>query len=395
MPPRILFVADDPLTTSFGHGQRLIAIRNGLASIGDLTSVLITWSDDKHIDGGYDAVVRTPRPRGVEKLTRWLRSDLPQNAIFRDPSELRDEIAGHLEDSYDLIWFNRLRTHVIANGLAAGPTIVDYDDLYDRYIESAKHDPYFTASWRQRLADVALSRVDAKRWSVLQRTHAAMVDRVVLCSPEDVDHLGCSNAVAIGNGCLEPESLEIRHDNQPPTLLFVGPLDYSPNLAAARLLAREVLPLVRNTIPDAQLRLIGRSPVCADDLVALPGVSAPGFVEDLADEYHNATVAMTPLRSGAGSCIKTIEAMAHGVPQVSTPFGVRGFEVQHGVHVLIGDTGEELAEHVMRIISDAGLARRLSDESRRWFLANGTWNNVSGQVADLARGLLEDRPAQS
>ena len=82
--------------------------------------------------------------------------------------------------------------------------------------------------------------------------------------------------------------------------------------------------------------------------------------------YSNASVALAPIRAGGGTRIKILEAMAHGVPVVSTVLGAEGLEVTPGENILLADDASGFAECVLRLVGDAGLARAIGLGGRRF-----------------------------
>jgi glycosyltransferase involved in cell wall biosynthesis len=126
---------------------------------------------------------------------------------------------------------------------------------------------------------------------------------------------------------------------EPLRLLFVGSLNYEPNAQGLEWFAREVAPRVRERV-EIEVEVVGpgrRGP-------ELPGVTYLGRVDDVGSAYTRAHAAVVPLRAGAGSRLKVVEALARGVPLVSTSLGVEGYDVADGEHALIADDPEGLAE---------------------------------------------------
>jgi glycosyltransferase involved in cell wall biosynthesis len=135
-------------------------------------------------------------------------------------------------------------------------------------------------------------------------------------------------------------------------LVFVGSMDYYPNAEAAISFSRDVWPLIRGRIPETRLLLVGANP--GPDVLALsglPGVTVTGTVPDVRPYYSKALAAIVPLRTGGGTRLKILEAMAAGVPVVSTPLGAEGLEVTPGKDILIADPddGEAWAGHLQRL----------------------------------------------
>jgi glycosyltransferase involved in cell wall biosynthesis len=200
-----------------------------------------------------------------------------------------------------------------------------------------------------------------------------LVDKVWVCSEQDRDRLrglsgGRAIADVIPNGVprfdLIPEQLtdqpEMPHGQ--PTLLFVGHLNYPPNLEAARRLATRILPLLQAKLGGARLIIAGRSPHRSlADVAALPDVELIANPDDLSELYRRAHLAIVPLVSGGGTRLKILEAMAWGLPVVATRLAAEGLGLVDGVDIDFAETDDELATRAATLCADPGWlqARRL------------------------------------
>ncbi len=114
----------------------------------------------------------------------------------------------------------------------------------------------------------------------------------------------------------------------PPALVFVAHFKRPVNDDAALWFLREVWPSVERAVPGVRLRLVGAdaSDTLSAEAARWPSVTLTGFVDDRGAEYRAAALAVVPLRRGAGVKFKTIEALLHGAPVVTTPVGAEGVE---------------------------------------------------------------------
>lgn len=156
--------------------------------------------------------------------------------------------------------------------------------------------------------------------------------------------------------------------NQDLSLLFVGNLSYQPNIDAACNLVQDVLPRLQQMLGEpATVTLVG--PIGPDGIVTSlgcrPGVRVTGFVPDLEIYYSNADVVVAPLTAGSGTRIKLLEALARGLPVVTSSAGAAGLDVHDGVHLLVANSPGETARAVLRLAHDHALGERLGGEARR------------------------------
>ena len=174
--------------------------------------------------------------------------------------------------------------------------------------------------------------------------------------------------------------------------VYVGHFGYRPNVLAATELAREVLPALRAEVPEASLALVGRDAGPEVRRLAGPGLTrAPERCPICCRTCVPRAARSSPLRAGAGTRLKVLEAMAAGVPVISTPFGVDGVDVRDGEHVLLAETPRELAAAAARVARDDALCRRLAERARRLVEERYDWRAATAPLVAL-RERLGARP---
>ncbi len=156
------------------------------------------------------------------------------------------------------------------------------------------------------------------------------------------------------------------------TLIFVGNFAYAPNQDAARLLTAQVLPAVREKLPEARLQLVGANPPDWMRALANEHIEVTGRVADVAPYLSGAAVFVCPLRIGAGLKNKVLEALAVGTPVAATQLSVDGIAVVHEESAWIAPV-DQLAEAVIRLLGDEALGAKLSQKGRQLIEAGYTW----------------------
>lgn len=206
------------------------------------------------------------------------------------------------------------------------------------------------------------------QWQKLKRYEAwacRHVDAVAAVSDKDAAALqrivpGLEVAVVPNGVDIEAYSIFSGGVLGPQSLVFTGKMDFRPNVDAAVWFAQRVLPLVRQDIPDAQFYVVGQRPhPRLDSLREQPGVVITGWVPDARPYIGSAGVYVIPLRSGGGTRLKVLEAMAMCRPIVSTSMGCDGFPVVSGREVLLADDPQAFARCVIELLFDADRRRTL------------------------------------
>jgi glycosyltransferase involved in cell wall biosynthesis len=159
-----------------------------------------------------------------------------------------------------------------------------------------------------------------------------------------------------------------------PRALFVANFSYEPNRNALRFLLAEVMPLVWEQLPEAHLTLVGgglRDALDSEGLtgsVSDPRIEALGFVEDLVDAYGRARCAVVPLLQGGGTPLKLLEALAYGLPTVTTPRAGHALGLRDGVDCLFADGARPFADALVSVLRNGmpqlGAAARAVAEER-------------------------------
>jgi len=170
--------------------------------------------------------------------------------------------------------------------------------------------------------------------------------------------------------------------------VFVASMDYHANSDAAVGFARAVWPGVHERRPDLVFTIVGRDPTPeVRQLAMLPGVEVTGTVEDVRPYYREALAAIIPLRVGGGSRLKILEAMAAGVPVVSTTLGAEGLYVQDNQNIVIADTNQELSETIIALTDDGEQQKRLSAGGRALVSARYDWSRLGDSLLETYQSL--------
>lgn len=144
-------------------------------------------------------------------------------------------------------------------------------------------------------------------------------------------------------------------------ILHIGTMFWPPNVDGLQWFLKEIYPLIVSRKPGIIFDVVGARP--PKELLELarqyPGVNIVGYVEDPSDYYRNTGVMIVPLRAGGGMRVKILNAMAQGLPVVSTTLGCEGIKVENRVHCIIADTPIDFANAVIEILNNPDFAESL------------------------------------
>jgi glycosyltransferase involved in cell wall biosynthesis len=301
-------------------------------------------------------------------------------------------------------------------------------------IHAAHHRPLVICDWHNIESDLmrqygrrvasALRRAYAQRTanqiSVLERDMAQSVDCNLMVSTPDLDRLRAfapnAPAFVIENGVdvshfadeeieraykkwrerkLQENGSKVKATHEPSQrnrILFVGSMDYHANVEGIVNFARTTWPNLFKLLPDMRLTIAGRNPAAeVRQLTDMPSVEVTGTVEDMRPFYREALVSIVPLNVGGGSRLKICEAMAAGVPVISTRRGAEGIEVTDHENILLAETGDEFCRTVWDIAADPNRRQELADAGRALVREKYDWAGLGDTLAGLYDELLRNR----
>lgn len=299
-------------------------------------------------DTHFSLLARLADPAArVAAFRSYGRSSLAAHLSVPVLTELRSIVG---QGGYDLVHVGRSYLADVLSVASGTRATMDLDeDEWTSYREVAatlRDDDPAGAAWAGE---------EAAAMSSLIGRSASGVIRHFISSARDAEWMGrrlpdlalevIENAVAL------PDRQDRRDDGG--TLMFLGSFGYAPNVDAAGWLVRDIWPIIRARAErPIRLVLVGRDSGGLADLAAHPGVELRGEVEDVADAYATATLVVAPLRAGAGTRLKLLEAAAYRVPIVTTSLGTRGLSLASGRDVLVADDAGGFAGAVLDALQD-------------------------------------------
>ena len=169
-------------------------------------------------------------------------------------------------------------------------------------------------------------------------------------------------------------------------ILSPGALTYSANYDAAVFFSEQVFPLIKRKTPEARFVITGgTNGVDLAPFQDVEGLTLTGYLDDVRPEVASSAVVVVPARIGGGTRLKILEAMALGVPVVATTFGAMGLDGVNGEHLFITDDPTEFAEHVLLLMEDLDLRRRMTSAARSFVSERFGWDSISARL----NGILE------
>jgi sugar transferase (PEP-CTERM/EpsH1 system associated) len=324
-------------------------------------------------------------PRALFNCLIAVPTPIPLRVAYcRSPAMKRklDELLRN--QTFDLIYVKRKRMGQYAQHLTTPPRVLDLTDAVALY-------------YKRSLKTVAWTRypIHLEEYLKIRRYEpmlAGYFDRTVACSRVDADYLEQQAGRPIANLRVIPNVVDTdfyRSDGPPPAvrepvLLFSGLMDKHVNVDAAMYLANDIFPAIRKRRPDACLYIVGPRPAPqVRALEQVPGVTVTGYVDDLRDYIAKASVVLCPVRVGAGTRNKILQAMSMQRPVVSTPLGAEGLDYEPGRDLMIAQDAVTFGEHTLRLLDDSELSSALAERGRRLVARQYSVDVQAALLADL------------
>jgi len=365
---KILFLANRvPFPPYRGDKLKIFNLAKRLKDRHELH--LLTFAQTKE-DLGYKTelekiftqvhLVYLPKWKSAINCLPGLWDATPFQVLYFKSDELQHKLDELLKSkNYDAVHVQHLRMSPYLSQRKDISRILDLPDAFSLYWERRK-------LVKRGLAVKLFENIEQHR--VLKYEQVLKeYDLSLVCSVEDLDYLArthkASNLRLLPNG-VDLETFAPRgHDyTHSKTILFTGNMDYAPNVDAVNYFAETILRIIRSKIADVKFVIAGQKPVQKVTALANEYITVTGFVKDLAATYNSASVVVAPLRFGAGTQNKVLEAMAMGVPVVCSHIGFGGLGIKSGEGAIMQTDPVAFANSVIELLESEALRRRVGQE---------------------------------
>jgi len=339
--------------------------------------------------------VVVPERSGLAEVSRFGRSivaRVPYAFYYRHRHAPMTNIARRCrkEASSEIIWLDHIDSFQYFQPNEPGDEnckyVLDMHNCYTSILERLAIDQ--RSIWKK-----ALYRFEAGRMARLESLAVRSVDGVVAVSDLEAEHfrkLGARRVWTAPNGVDYPafSTLQRTVDYDRPNIVFVGSMDWQPNIDSVEYLARMVLPEVRSQLPEATLSIVGKSPTAqVQELGKLPGVTVTGTVPSIQPYMQKAAVQAIPMDSGGGTRLKVLESFASGVPVVSTPVGIEGVDAVHGEHAWICEKSQ-MANAIVELCRNPNRLDGLAEKAKNLASEKYDWKSIGDRCFDTLLSLI-------
>jgi len=234
-------------------------------------------------------------------------------------------------------------------------------------------------------------------WILMERWEAKFAKNFDLCvtmSDHEKRILESKNpklkVAVIPNG-VDVENLQpLRVNLATNNLLYIGKMDYQPNIDAVLYFIQKIFPFIKMQIKDVKFVIVGSNP--AKEIKQLErnkDIIVTGYVNNVRPFYEQSTVSVVPLRAGGGTRLKILESMAFTRPVISTSIGCEGLDVCHNENIIISDKPEEFAGKTIELLQNTNLREKISKNARTLVEHNYSWKSIAKKQIQLYEKLIK------
>lgn len=303
---------------------------------------------------------------------------LPVQVLYFQSAAMQKALDQLLQQhTYDAIHVQHLRMAPYLSGRKDVPRILDLPDAFSLYWERRRE-------MKKNPLLKAFERLEQKRVLAYEPV-MKQYDLSLACSTEDVAYLRekhhATNLELLPNGVDLDTFKACNHDySHNHTLLFTGNMDYAPNVDAVIYFTQEIFPLIQARYPYVRFVIAGQRPVDKVKELASAHIQVTGFIENLAATYNEASVVVAPLRFGAGTQNKVLEAMAMGVPVVCSHIGFNGLGISNGEGAFMETNPASFAARVVELLDNATLRANTGKKGMEVISGKFSWDRIAQQL---------------
>jgi glycosyltransferase involved in cell wall biosynthesis len=240
-----------------------------------------------------------------------------------------------------------------------------------------------------------LYRIEASRLKNYEVEIMRSFDLTVLVSAIDRDFLdrgAVADDILVCPIGVELKSFPFNYSPDSRTIVFIGNLTSHQNLDAASFFAGAILPLIRERIPDARFKVVGRiEPRARQALERHAGVMVTGAVDSVPAAVRGASAGVCPIRFGAGMQTKLLEYMALGIPAVTSPIGLEGLRATPNRHILLAASPQQWVDHICCLLKDRERGRTMACAARALVEQHYSWTATLAPLCAAVESRLEGR----
>lgn len=385
---KILFVANRvPYPPFRGDKLKIYNLAKRLSIHHEI--YLITFAESKEDYNYGEELGKLFKQVHIISLPKWqsylncliaIFSNIPFQVAYFKSRKMNRLVHDFLsKNKIDVIHTQHLRMAQFTSDIQM-PKILDLPDAFSLY-------------WKRRIENQQnpikcfFEKIEYKRLYKFEGEIVKKFNLGLVCSREDLNYMkqehGSENIDLLRNGVDLDTFKSDGHDYyNNSTLLFTGNMDYAPNVDAVGYFIKDIFPIIASKFPNIKFIIAGQRPVKQVLYLKASNIEITGFIPDLKVMYQQAAIVVSPLRFGAGTQNKVLEAMAMGIPVVSGNIGFEGLEIKNGEGVFLEINSNGFSNKVIELLQSESLRQQTGTKGNLVAKEKFSWDIIALQLED-------------
>ena len=280
----------------------------------------------------------------------------------------------------DHVYCQLLRTAEFGAHLPA-PKTIDYQDVFSYGVKRRVERSSF---WMKPVLKLEYKRLVAYE----EKMFLAFDNKTIISYPDrNLMQVTEKDKIAVIPNGVDYDFFKPRESAKQYDLVFTGNMSYPPNVDAAGFLAHNIMPLVWKKLPETTVLLAGAKPSAKVKSLESGKVKVSGWLDDIRDAYSAAKVFIAPMRIGTGLQNKLLEAMAMKIPAITTPLANDALRAAHEKEILIGNSAQELAGHIVRLLTDNKFAGDIAEKGYSFVHKHYSWDEATERLEEIMKSI--------
>ncbi len=307
-------------------------------------------------------------------------SGKPLQAGYFYSGKIKNEIMDIIRKSKpDHIYCQLVRTAEYAREIDGIPKTIDYQDAFSKGVERRfKTDPVYY---------LPLLKLEYSRLLRYERDVFELFENKTIISEQDrdlIDHPEKNKIQIVRNGVdldfYKPIAAEKKYE-----LLFIGNMNYQPNVSAVNYIASEIMPLLENEFPNIKFMIAGANPAKSVLKLQSENIEVTGWVDDIRKCYAESGIFLAPMQIGIGLQNKLLQAMAMEIPCISSALANNALGAVDGKEILIGKTPADYAKLINYLLCNKDFAAEIARKGREFVENNYNWDALTESLDNMFR----------
>lgn len=277
----------------------------------------------------------------------------------------------------DIAFFHLIRTAELAESVGNIPKVIDYMDTFSIGVKRRAAAENIFTKW--------LWNWEYKKLIHYEQQVFKLFSAHSIISEQDRNFLPIAEKQSIA---VIPNGVETNWNKSATKkydIIFAGNMNYPPNIEAVQFLAKKIMPLVWQKLPAAKVVIAGAEPAVQVQKLASENIEVTGWVSDIQAYFTTSKILVAPMLISIGLQNKLLEAMAAGVPCVTSEMANNALKAQDQTQILVAKNPEEFATNIVNLLENKELYHTISTEAFRFVTENYSWNKVEELLNELLK----------